>query len=164
MKHPKLRRSKLLIVSLAYWRWFNETIGSFTTSNRRRSRSMFIGSGCLTWLVLIWVVLFFWLFILSALAAVIGAFGLVGALLSAIGWIDELRLMLVHREPQYRLKAKATPVWKLPPPPHQRPVGHQLPPPPPPSIASGIRELATLHESGVLSDEEFTAAKAKLLG
>jgi hypothetical protein len=27
----------------------------------------------------------------------------------------------------------------------------------------GIRELAELHESGVLSDEEFTAAKAKLL-
>jgi hypothetical protein len=29
---------------------------------------------------------------------------------------------------------------------------------------SGIERLAQLHASGALSDEEFTAAKAKILG
>jgi len=44
------------------------------------------------------------------------------------------------------------------------------PPPPPPAPAGGgddlmdqIKELATLHTAGVLSDDEFAAAKAKLL-
>ena len=47
------------------------------------------------------------------------------------------------------------------------------PPPAPPAPAaaapaedatSEIERLASLHDSGVLSDEEFTAAKAKILG
>jgi hypothetical protein len=44
------------------------------------------------------------------------------------------------------------------------------PAPPPPAAATGpdltaqLQQLAQLHESGVLSDEEFAAAKAKLLG
>jgi len=47
------------------------------------------------------------------------------------------------------------------------------PPAPPPSAAaapaaddatSELERLASLHESGVLSDDEFTAAKAKVLG
>lgn len=33
-----------------------------------------------------------------------------------------------------------------------------------PSIAEQIKQLAALHEQGALSDEEFAAAKAKLLG
>ena len=33
-----------------------------------------------------------------------------------------------------------------------------------PSIAEQIQELAQLHKAGVLSDEEFAAAKAKLIG
>ncbi|MDI9918671.1 SHOCT domain-containing protein [Rhodococcus sp. IEGM 1379] len=45
------------------------------------------------------------------------------------------------------------------------------PAPPPPSappaeddLVSKLQELGKLHQSGVLSDEEFSAAKAKLLG
>ena len=45
------------------------------------------------------------------------------------------------------------------------------PPPPPPPATSGaddlmasIERLAALHSQGVLTDEEFSAAKAKLLG
>ncbi len=45
------------------------------------------------------------------------------------------------------------------------------PPPPPPEAESGgsdlvgeIQNLSQLHNAGVLSDEEFAAAKAKLLG
>lgn len=33
----------------------------------------------------------------------------------------------------------------------------------PPSLADRLRELATLHQEGILSDEEFASAKAKLL-
>ena len=36
--------------------------------------------------------------------------------------------------------------------------------PPPASPADEIEHFAQLHASGVLSDEEFTAAKAKVLG
>jgi hypothetical protein len=44
------------------------------------------------------------------------------------------------------------------------------PPPPPPAPAQGpsmldqLNQLNDLHQQGALSDEEFTAAKAKLLG
>ena len=44
------------------------------------------------------------------------------------------------------------------------------PPPPPPAAAGGtdvvaeLQKLATLKEQGILSDAEFAAAKAKLLG
>ena len=36
--------------------------------------------------------------------------------------------------------------------------------PPPPSPTDEIEHLAQLHASGVLTDEEFSAAKAKALG
>ena len=36
--------------------------------------------------------------------------------------------------------------------------------PPPADPADEIEHLAQLHSSGALSDEEFTAAKAKILG
>ncbi len=36
--------------------------------------------------------------------------------------------------------------------------------PPPPDPADQIEHLAQLHASGALSDEEFTAAKASVLG
>ena len=43
------------------------------------------------------------------------------------------------------------------------------PPPPPPAAAAPsmldqLNQLSTLHGEGALTDEEFTAAKAKLLG
>jgi hypothetical protein len=50
---------------------------------------------------------------------------------------------------------------------------YDAPPPAPPSPAaaapaddetSELERLASLHDSGVLSDDEFTAAKAKVLG
>jgi len=51
--------------------------------------------------------------------------------------------------------------------------GYDAPPPAPPAPAaaapaddatSELERLASLHQSGVLSDEEFTEAKAKVLG
>ena len=45
----------------------------------------------------------------------------------------------------------------------------QAPPPPPPAAApeedpmEKLKQLGQLHESGVLTDEEFSAAKAKIL-
>jgi hypothetical protein len=38
------------------------------------------------------------------------------------------------------------------------------PPPAPASDADQLQELAQLHASGALTDEEFAAAKAKILG
>jgi biotin carboxyl carrier protein len=54
-----------------------------------------------------------------------------------------------------------------PPPP-----AYQQPPPPPPqqaapagpSMLDQLNQLNELHQQGALSDEEFTAAKGKLLG
>ncbi len=44
----------------------------------------------------------------------------------------------------------------------------QAPPPPPAAAAPDpieqLKELATLHEQGILTDEEFAAQKAKVLG
>jgi len=46
----------------------------------------------------------------------------------------------------------------------------EAPPPPPAAAPAGddsmdkLKELAQLHDSGVLTDEEFAAAKAKVLG
>ena len=40
----------------------------------------------------------------------------------------------------------------------------QAPPAAAPSMMDQLNQLADLHTQGVLSDEEFTAAKAKLLG
>lgn len=45
--------------------------------------------------------------------------------------------------------------------PPQAPVQYA---PPPPSETDEIEHLAQLHASGVLTDEEFSAAKAKALG
>lgn len=51
----------------------------------------------------------------------------------------------------------------------QQAAQQQAPPPPPPAPAGGdlvsrLQELAGLKEAGVLTDEEFASAKAKLLG
>jgi hypothetical protein len=35
---------------------------------------------------------------------------------------------------------------------------------PPKDVSAELQKLADLHKSGVLTDEEFTAAKKKLLG
>jgi Short C-terminal domain len=52
---------------------------------------------------------------------------------------------------------------------YQQPPPQQAAPPPPPAAASSpmidqLNQLAALHEQGVLTDDEFSAAKAKLFG
>jgi hypothetical protein len=58
---------------------------------------------------------------------------------------------------------QAPPQYQQAPPQYQ-----QAPPPPPPAAAPSVydqlSQLATLHDQGALTDDEFTAAKAKLLG
>ena len=61
------------------------------------------------------------------------------------------------------------PQYQQPPPQYQQPYQQQPPPPPPAPAASSpmidqLNQLADLHERGVLTDEEFAAAKAKLFG
>ncbi len=59
-----------------------------------------------------------------------------------------------------------------PPPPPQQPVYQEPPPPPPPAGGGGIsndaiqqlKELGALKEQGILTEEEFVAQKAKILG
>jgi hypothetical protein len=57
-----------------------------------------------------------------------------------------------------------------PPPPPAYPAAPPPPPPPPPAAAAvdptveKISQLAELHASGALTDEEFAAAKAQALG
>ncbi len=51
-------------------------------------------------------------------------------------------------------------------PTYDEPAYAQAPPPPPPPAADPIQrlsELAELRDRGVLTDEEFTAAKSKIL-
>jgi hypothetical protein len=57
------------------------------------------------------------------------------------------------------------------PPPDQQqyaPPPQQAPPPAAPaggsSVADQLQQIATLHQQGVLNDDEFAAAKAKILG
>jgi Short C-terminal domain len=58
---------------------------------------------------------------------------------------------------------QAPPQYQQPPPQYQ-----QAPPPAAapaaPSMYDQLSQLATLHDQGALTDDEFTAAKAKLLG
>ena len=46
----------------------------------------------------------------------------------------------------------------------QQPQQEYAPPPPADDPAAKLQELAALHTQGVLTDEEFAAAKAKILG
>ena len=62
--------------------------------------------------------------------------------------------------PQYQ--GQPQPQYQQPPPQYQQP-----PPPPPPQAGSSdmidqLNQLAALHQQGVLTDDEFAAAKAKL--
>jgi len=53
-------------------------------------------------------------------------------------------------------QAQQAPPQQAPPP--------QAAPSAGPSMADQLQQIATLHQQGALSNEEFTAAKAKLLG
>jgi hypothetical protein len=50
------------------------------------------------------------------------------------------------------------------PPAYQQPAYQQPAPEPQDDSMARLQELAQLHSQGVLSDEEFAAAKAKILG
>jgi hypothetical protein len=71
-------------------------------------------------------------------------------------------------QPVYQQQPPPPPVYQQPPPP---PV-YQQPAPPPPAPSTGmtddsiaqLKQLGELHESGVLTDAEFVAAKQKILG
>ena len=60
--------------------------------------------------------------------------------------------------------------YQQPPPQYQQPPPQYQQAPPPaaapaaPSVYDQLSQLATLHDQGALTDDEFTAAKAKLLG
>lgn len=62
------------------------------------------------------------------------------------------------------------PQYQQPPPQYQQPPQqpYQQPPAPAPAASSPmidqLNQLADLHQQGVLTDEEFAAAKAKLFG
>jgi hypothetical protein len=110
-------------------------------------------------------------FVTSALVVLLGGLAAIGGLVSALGWIDEWRVMLAS--PKYRLPPRAhrsvetcasvSPAGASPTAPsyaastasclHRRRQASQR--------ASG--NLQELHDSGVLSDDEFAAAKAKSL-
>ncbi len=70
---------------------------------------------------------------------------------------DERIANLEQQAPQYQQQAP-------PPPPAPPPTAQAAPAAPAPSMIDQLGELTTLHERGALTDEEFAAAKAKLLG
>ena len=60
---------------------------------------------------------------------------------------------------------------QAPPDQYQQAPQYQQPPPPPPAAPAAsspmidqLNQLAALHQQGVLTDDEFAAAKAKLFG
>ncbi len=79
-----------------------------------------------------------------------------------------------RREQQDQYNQQATDAYAASqPPPQPEPQPQYAPAPPPPPAAPAapgdptgaeLSRLAELHQSGALTDEEFTAAKAKVLG
>ena len=67
--------------------------------------------------------------------------------------IDQLE----QQQPQYQDQQQYAPPPQQAPPPDAAPAAG-------PSMADQLQQIATLHQQGVLSDDEFTAAKAKILG
>jgi outer membrane murein-binding lipoprotein Lpp len=67
--------------------------------------------------------------------------------------IDQLE----QQQPQYQDQQQYAPPQQQAPPPDAAPGAG-------PSMADQLQQIASLHQQGVLSDDEFAAAKAKLLG
>ena len=67
--------------------------------------------------------------------------------------IDQLE----QQQPQYQDQQQYAPPPQQAPPPDAAPAAG-------PSMADQLQQIAELHQRGVLSDDEFAAAKAKLLG
>jgi outer membrane murein-binding lipoprotein Lpp len=66
------------------------------------------------------------------------------------------RIDQLEQQPQYQDQQQYAPPQQAPPPDAAPPAG--------PSMADQLQQIAALHQQGVLSDDEFAAAKAKLLG
>jgi outer membrane murein-binding lipoprotein Lpp len=67
--------------------------------------------------------------------------------------IDQLEQ---QQQPQYQDQQQYAPPPQQAPPPDAAPAAG-------PSMADQLQQIATLHQQGVLTDEEFAAAKSKLL-
>lgn len=112
--------------------------------------------------MIIWVVLFVYVMAATLALTVLAGFVAIGLLWSGLGWADEERLTLMGSVPRYQLTVvgpaavarpvRSSPRARLP-----------LPPPPAPSLTGELKRLSALHDSGVLTDEEFAAGKAKLV-
>jgi outer membrane murein-binding lipoprotein Lpp len=68
--------------------------------------------------------------------------------------IDQLE----QQQPQYQDQQQYSP------PPQQQAPPPDAAPAAGPSMADQLQQIAALHQQGVLSDDEFAAAKAKILG
>jgi outer membrane murein-binding lipoprotein Lpp len=66
------------------------------------------------------------------------------------------RIDQLEQQQQYQDQQQYAPPQQAPPPDAAPPAG--------PSMADQLQQIAALHQQGVLSDDEFAAAKAKLLG
>ncbi|HYB88339.1 MAG TPA: SHOCT domain-containing protein [Streptosporangiaceae bacterium] len=62
-----------------------------------------------------------------------------------------------QQPPQYQQQQQYAPPPQQAPPPDAAPAAG-------PSVADQLQQIAGLHQQGVLSDDEFAAAKAKILG
>jgi hypothetical protein len=68
---------------------------------------------------------------------------------------------VAHHERNRAAEDDQAPAEEQAPPVQEQPTAYA---PPAPDPADEIEHLAQLHESGVLTDEEFAEAKAKILG
>ena len=68
-----------------------------------------------------------------------------------------------HEDKKYAEAQQADPAAQAPAEQHEEPAPAQYAPPPV-DPADEVEHLAELHSSGVLTDEEFAAGKAKALG
>ena len=73
--------------------------------------------------------------------------------------ISQLEQQQYQQQPQYQNQQQYAP-----PPQQQYAPPPQAAPAAGPSVADQLQQIATLHQQGVLSDDEFAAAKAKILG
>lgn len=79
-----------------------------------------------------------------------------------------------QKDAQQQQYAEPPPQYEeQPPPPQYAQQQYAAPPPPPPAeaapagggdLVAQLKQLGELHAQGAITDEEFTAAKAKLLG
>ena len=73
--------------------------------------------------------------------------------------LDQVEQQQYQQQPQYQNQQQYAP-----PPQQQYAPPPQAAPAAGPSMTDQLQQIAALHQQGALSDEEFAAAKAKLLG